>query len=407
MLKRIFKNPILLSTVVSQLATLLLASLFTRIFSPEDFGVFYSYSAVFSMLLVFSRLNNDTQMLKAKDLVQLELIQEQGIQHLRNFLILVGLALTLMSFAGVLSLYWFALIPGLLSYTLYWQLYHWSLYHKRLKQAASLRLQDTFWSNGLRFTRYLGLAGAAPLILAQSLAPFAIVWAWPNKKVLKAFFRFNKFWIAPETNNWQLSIGQLANTGLFQLPLFVLSIAYDNAFIGFLGLSFRMVRMPIAVLGIAVADQFKSQYSDLLRQQLHSQANSYLFQTLKFLVVVCTLVAAGLFLFSPWVFSWYFGEDWALAGKYAQILSIPFALALISSPLSFIFYLANRSKQYMTIQLFLLGLIALWVATPLLGDHWELNQNLMVYGLAAVYTLNYLLIIIFALKTNRQLIAAG
>lgn len=407
MLKRLIKNPILLSTVISQLTTLLLASVFTRMFSPEDFGIFYSYSAIFSMLLVFARLNNDTQMLKAKDIIHLEQIQEQGIQHIRNFLLILFTVLLGLWLFDNLKTHWFALIPGLLSYSLYWQLYHWSLYHKRLKKAASMRLQDTFWSNSLRFTQFLGLAGAAPLILAQSFAPFAILITWPNKKVLKAFFRFDNLWAKPEANNWQLSIGQLANTGLFQLPLYVLSIAYDNAFIGFLGLSFRMVRMPIAVLGIAVADQFKSQYADFLRRQMTSQAHSYLIQTLKLLCVVCLLVAALLITCSPWVFSWYFGEEWTMAGRYAQVLAIPFALALIASPLSFIFYLANRSKQYMSIQLLLLVFMSIWVVLPFIEAKLYINQSQMVLGLAAVYTLNYILIIIFALKTNRQLTAAA
>lgn len=404
MVKRLLKNPILLATVVSQVITLLLSTVFTRIFTPEEFGLYYSYAAIFSLLLVIARVNNDTQILKARTSQEIDQIKKTGILHVRALVLLIGITLLLGYFFMELSIIWFSLIPGLLGYVFYWQWYNQNLYEKNIKKAGSLRLQDTLFSNGLRFIKFLSVPGGYALILAQSFSPIIILLGWRNSGLLKNLFHFKQFWIKPKKDNFHLSIGQIANTGIFQLPLFVLGVILENEFVGFLGLSFKMVRLPISVLGIAITDQFKSTFSDLIRSENYHKGQSYLKSTLKMLIGISLIITIGLTFLSPYAFSLFFGDNWETAGNYAQILAIPFSLAIIASPLTFIFYLADLSKVYTKIQLIHFVLLA-GIFIPMLlspNAHWMPPPINIVIGLSFIYTLNYSIIIYQALKVNRK-----
>jgi O-antigen/teichoic acid export membrane protein len=47
-----------------------------------------------------------------------------------------------------------------------------------------------------------------------------------------------------------------------------------------------------------------------------------------------------------------FGAKWRVAGEYAQILSVMYFLKFICSPLSFTYYLVDRQKEDMYVNIF-------------------------------------------------------
>ena len=64
-----------------------------------------------------------------------------------------------------------------------------------------------------------------------------------------------------------------------------------------------------------------------------------------------------LLLFSPLLFEFIFGKEWRIAGEYAQIMTPMFFLQFFVSPLSNMFYVAEKQKIDLIIQCFLfLGL---------------------------------------------------
>ena len=52
-----------------------------------------------------------------------------------------------------------------------------------------------------------------------------------------------------------------------------------------------------------------------------------------------------LFLYSPPLFAWVFGENWRAAGELASILAPLCFLNFIASPLSYVFFVAGKQKM--------------------------------------------------------------
>ncbi len=95
---------------------------------------------------------------------------------------------------------------------------------------------------------------------------------------------------------------------------------------------------------------------------------------------------AVLGVFSPALFAWIFGEEWRQAGEYAQVLSALFFFKFVVSPVSFMYYIANRLKEDLLVHVYLiastLGLFVFLKSAP---------TEVMLAG----YVVNYILVYIF------------
>jgi O-antigen/teichoic acid export membrane protein len=59
-----------------------------------------------------------------------------------------------------------------------------------------------------------------------------------------------------------------------------------------------------------------------------------------------------IFLFGPTIFRLIFGNEWQIAGEYAQILKIMYLPKMIVSPLSYLFILVGRQKEDFILHIF-------------------------------------------------------
>ena len=98
-------------------------------------------------------------------------------------------------------------------------------------------------------------------------------------------------------------------------------------------------------------------------------SGSYLKSTLKILLaslVIILPISALLLLFSPPVFSVFFGSEWEEAGVYVQILVPMFLLRFLAGSIGYGFFLSKKQWQEAVIQLLLLitlvGVLAISVA---------------------------------------------
>jgi O-antigen/teichoic acid export membrane protein len=109
------------------------------------------------------------------------------------------------------------------------------------------------------------------------------------------------------------------------------------------------------LLGRSVLDVFKQKASeDYVKLGNCTSIFVKTFKTLTLLALVPTVL---LFFLSPVVFSFVFGEEWQIAGEFAQILSVLFFFKFIASPLSYMFNIAEKQHLDMLWQ------IGLFIAT--------------------------------------------
>jgi O-antigen/teichoic acid export membrane protein len=167
------------------------------------------------------------------------------------------------------------------------------------------------------------------------------------------------------------------NTAATQLPVFIVTARFGAGVGGWLALAMRTLGAPIALLGSSVLDVFRRHAATAWREQGNCRAD-YL-QTFWVLALGSGLMSAFVALFNEELFVLAFGEEWRRAGVIALWLLPLFALRFVASPLSYVFYVAQ--KQHVDL-LWQCALLAVTLATLNIAADYEsaLISYAMGYG---------------------------
>lgn len=143
-----------------------------------------------------------------------------------------------------------------------------------------------------------------------------------------------------------------ANSLAAQAPLFLILERFGAAQSAAYALTLRVLGGPVGLLANSVLTAFKEQASREFREAGNCKgAFRQAFLSLSGLAVV-PFVLLG-FLAEP-AFVIVFGDEWAEAGRIAEILAVMFAFKFVASPLSYTLYIANRQHHDLVWQIALL-----------------------------------------------------
>jgi O-antigen/teichoic acid export membrane protein len=172
----------------------------------------------------------------------------------------------------------------------------------------------------------------------------------------------------------------LVNTVAAQIPLLIIANRFGADEAGLLALTLRIVGAPIGLLGASVLDVFRRRSAS--SYALRGECQKEYINTLKILTIGSVFVMIFLLLIAESTFALIFGEIWRKSGTFATWLMPMFALRFVASPLSYMFYVANKQHLDLIWQLALLvtTLASLWL--PL-----RLEMAIQCYGLG--YALLY------------------
>lgn len=196
------------------------------------------------------------------------------------------------------------------------------------------------------------------------------------RKILAAVKRYRKF---PLYDAWSA----LLNSFSWQLPAFLLSAFFSSTVVGYYSLGFRILQLPMSLIGSAIAQVFYPRAAEA-----HQQGNlSVLVEnTFHRLVLVGLFPMLTLTLTGRDLFTIFFGPEWAEAGSYAQILSIWAFVWFISSPLSTIFNVLEKQERMLrwNIANFVTRFLSLWIGgmlqEPRISIFLFAGTGIFVYG---------------------------
>lgn len=344
-------------TSLAQAIPIAISPILTRLYTPEDFGVFAMFIAISSIatVLVTGRYelaiilpNSDRD---AFHIVTLSVCLSCLVSALLFFLVIIfNSEITLLFGTEEISnwLYWVPLSTLLMG--IYTSLNYWSNRKLNYRRLAISRVVQTATSSipqlavGFIKSGPAGLVGGqlAGQLLASSFMARLIYREDKNqikkikyKRLLvlaKKYLNYPKFMIA----------GQLMNSLSSSLPLFILSILFNPAIAGFYSLSQRVLIAPVSLIGSAIGDVYRGDASKIYREsgnclQLYKQ-------TFLKLSLLSLIFIFPVFLFGEDLFTFVFGENWREAGKIAAILSIMVFFQAVSSPLSLTILFADLQK---------------------------------------------------------------
>jgi O-antigen/teichoic acid export membrane protein len=118
-----------------------------------------------------------------------------------------------------------------------------------------------------------------------------------------------------------------------QAPILLIAYFYGGEVAGWLGLSQRVLALPVALIGAAAAQVYLGELvSASLQEPAHPM--TLFVKASRRLAGIGFAIALVLLVAGPWLFRLVFGPQWEVSGQYARALSLGLAAQLIASPLS-------------------------------------------------------------------------
>lgn len=364
---------LLSGNILAQAVPVLCAPIFSRIYSAADLGVFAVFQSVCLFAAVPATLRYSFALLLPDDesdafnLLALCLISSAA------FALLFGVALVPLArpLARMLDQpelqrwLWVVPIAALLS-GVYLTLYTWANRQKRFKTMSLSKLLQSGGMSILAIVLGLSIgAHGASLILAYMLGQtLSIVLFWFDITRISPAVHRTFSWrrclaLAKQYSAFPLYglPGALVGSFSNQLPVLMISSFFGKQAVGLFNWTFLVALNPLTMVSTAILDVFKEQAA----REYSTRGNCresfiYAFKALSAVVLPIFLIFLPL---APFLFEHVFGAQWRESGVYAQLLVPLFATRLISSPLSYVVYIAQKQHLDLIWQIVVLALVAL------------------------------------------------
>lgn len=366
-------------SAAAQLIGFAFLPLLTRLFTPEEFGVFYLFittASIISLIITggyeksFVIPSSDTE---AKQLLVFTLLLSTASVL---FLFLISVFISLWSdslFKTPYSRQIIWLIPVfsfLFGMVRIFQ--NWSIRNKNFNRVSTSNIIRNGSLSAFQTGFGLLNAGAPGLVLGScfgQIFPLGYL-LFKNRKIVGeinrdsikgSFTTGNKYKDFPAYK----MPSDLINEISMQSPIYVLSSLFSNAITGLYSLPHKILNQPSRFIGQAAGEVYYRQASELnSRGEDISELTFSLFKVLFFIGVI---PFTAISFWGEEIFSFVFGADWEFSGRIAAWLSPWLLFVFAGSPVSYVFLI--RQKLRLSFRLNLL-LLVVRIAALLTGAIW-------------------------------------
>ena len=353
-------------TTISLAIPIAISPILTRIYTPEDFGVFTLYMAITTIIAVIATGRYEMAiMLPKKDenavhILILSLIISSVIS-LISFLIIFFFNSQIIKILGSQEISrWLYLVPcsilliGFYNSFTYWinrkKKYKKMAQNKVIQSGSMATMQVSLGllknnNNGLIIGWFFG-----QLMAVISLA--RLVWCEDKNKINKTSLlkmwsfakRYKKF---PLINSWS----GLLNTASRQVPIILLTTFFSTIVTGFFSLAQRILLIPMTLLGNTIGQVYFEKVSKLKNEKLKVQKITL--EINKKLLLIGLLPISIIILWGDTLFALVFGQLWKEAGEYAKVLSVWIYFVFITSPLTHLLIVYEKHFELILFNIFL------------------------------------------------------
>jgi O-antigen/teichoic acid export membrane protein len=366
---------------VAQLIPILASPILTRIYSPQEFGIFALYVAVISLLATVIAGRYELAIIvpledyKAVNLLACAILLSLLIGTLASFFIytITDKIIYLLQVDEIASWEWMYLAPASAALVgINQSLYCWANRRQLYRGLAANRTLQSILIISLQISFSLKLNLSAGLVYGYfcgqviSLAVFIVIlWSTEIKMSKKVSYKLMRD-VAIEFIRFPqyLIVSHSINSATLQIPVFFLSTIFGPAIAGLYLITQRVIGAPSYIISSAISDVFRQQASVLYAQ---NKACKVLYKSVLLkLIYISVLPSAILVVFLPDLFALIFGDEWRSSGELAQILLPMYVCRFISTPVSALFLIANKQGFDLLWQL---GLFALVSASFFVGSY--------------------------------------
>ena len=353
-------------TVIAQIISFSTTPLMTRLFTPQDYGFAALYVSVSSLLIVAATGQYSSAVILADS--------DEDAVNVVSLSLAIALILSLATFlivavfngviAGLLKsrelafwLYWLPL--SILQSAFLLSVASWFQRQKKFKTLASLQIVVAIAATLIQLVVSLVHPSGGGLIFssmaAQGVNSVILSWLfWKEyRDVVKLATVEKAKAMAKKHRSFPLYVlpSQLLNVATNQVPVMLINTLAGAVALGHYNLTQRLMGLPSGLISSSITEVFKQRASsDYIK---YGNCRDIYVKTLKSLLLISVLPFIVLFVSAPWLFAIVFGESWRMAGEYARVLSIMYFLRFTSSPLSYVYFIADKQKENLFLQFYM------------------------------------------------------
>jgi O-antigen/teichoic acid export membrane protein len=362
------------STVISQAIPIAISPILTRIYSPEQFGLFALYTSIIALLLLISTGSYEMAIMLPK--------KDEDAKYMIYACLFVALFISMFFltffyfFAKDIVVYlgnedillWLYISPFLIIFlALLQSLNIWNSRKKRYKILANNKIlntssigvsQITFGSIvvsnfGLIMGHILGQIVSIITLLRTSLKYDTFIQNFKYKRMFLLMLHYKKFPLFTLPNSIVDGI-RLAGINI------LINKYFSTAIFGQFSLAWRMVQAPASMITAAISPVLYQKTSTTPKKDLSKLVQQFLLKASLVSLPIFTII----YFFASDIFVFVFGEKWFEAGLIASSLTPWLFLNFLTSPISSIYIIIDKqqvmfifSVVYMAVPLTLLALL--------------------------------------------------
>jgi len=383
-------------SVTAQVLGIILIPIITRIYNPDDFGIFQLFMSISGILVIVSTFS-----------YQLAIMLPKTEEDAAN---VTALCTLLVTFTALLTGIGILLIPdnvdnifntpGISRYLpllpliiflngMFFVQNYWLSRKTRFGVIAGSRVSNTLTSKAVQigFAKWsitpLGLIGG--FIAGYAFADLVMLKG--VKKDIKAFkqvsikrmkevaIQYKKF---PLFSSWS----SIANTISPQVPAFMLAYFYSTSVVGHFSLANQVVNLPMGIVGSAIGQVFFQKVSEVKNGNVEGDMKVIVEEVYKKLISIGIFPMILLMILGEQIFTFAFGESWYISGTYVRILVPWIFLVFLSSPISTLYNVFEKQTVWLTFSIVLLAsrIIALVIG----GTYGDPEFALALYSFTGI-----------------------
>ncbi len=397
-------------TFIAQLIAIGSSPVLSRLYSPDDFGIFATFMAILGIVSTLSLLKYELAIVVEKN--------NKYANHLEvlNYLILIiftvlftiGLSLVPVNVFEKLNLsignYIYLLTP-LLIFTGVFAIQNNVLNREKKYKLLSLAKVinkigivvfqiifgfTTFHFLGLIFGNLLGLIIVVIFIIIKRNNFFKI---FNNIKLIDLWSVANKHYRFPKYTAPQTLLNTLSN----QAPIYILGYFYGLNVVGAYWMAMRIIQLPGLLIGTSVRQVYYQKASEIALNK--KEAIKLFNKTTLSLIKLIIIPVLVIFIFSKQLFILILGNDWELAGKFARWMILWIGIGFATTPSVMSLFIYNKQKINLIYDFLLLTgrILVLLVG----GFYFDVMETIIIFSiLGIIFNLTLLLYVKYKVMYN-------
>lgn len=382
-------------TTIAQAIPIAISPILTRLYTPEDFGVFALYLSITSILFpIVTGRYELAILLPKKDEYALQIMYASAFITLIVFF--TSISVIFLFHQNILELlnnqdisHWLYLIPLSVLLFGFFQIFnYWYNRNKSYKELAKNKIIQSTSVVLINIIGYYITHSVFGLIVGNIFGFFVV-----NIRFFYLFFKNKKFEININIKKVKILLKKYKKFPMYNMPnalidqfrmngINLLIVYYfSNALLGQFYMAFRMLQAPMGLVGTSLSQVFVQKIASSERSEIYGIVYKFITKSL--------LLVFPLFFFLYFyvadIFIFIFGDKWNMAGDIASLLVPWIFVNFISSPISSVFIVLHHQEKMLIFSV-------LYALAPILIIYFE-HTNFLLSIKYISWIMTFLLIV--------------